>query len=1137
LKQSAISNYKFLLFTAMLLPSLVWAQGMYTPFGQNRVQYKNTRFVWSFVKAENFDAYFYPGGRELATFAARVAEEQLNGIEKVIDHRLSNRIEIICYNTQQEYKQANFGLSDQPANLGGITQVSSNRIFIYFNGNRGDFEKRLRENLSLVLINELLFGGTVTERLQNAALLNLPDWYLFGLTTYIGEPWNVNDDNKLKDLFNSGRGVKKFNRLLYKEPILAGRSFWRFLVEKYGVEVIANMLYITRLSRNYETALVYVTGIDLKQASKEWLQYYKDQYGKEDNLRSIPATELKVKKRFTPYLEAKLKVAPKGDYVAYTTNKSGKYKVWTINTKTGKNKKIHKGGLKYYQREIDHSFPMMAWHPGGEKLSYVYEKSGKIYIKTVDLITKKKTKILFLKFDKITSFSYSENGTQLIISAIRKGQSDLYIYDMQSRRERQITNDPFDDLYPVYADGGSKILFASNRNSDSLGAAAPMTLNPDNNLDIYVYDLERTGQPNALKRLSNTPSINETNPVEYSNNYYSYLTEYNGIINRYAVRVEEQYDFSELQVFRKDSLRTIDTLYFEQLEDRGSVFTYRGRIIRLGEDVEKIDTIIHTKDVVFTYPLTNYSRSILAQDICRQTQKAYDLVLNNKRYYILESPLDKQVEEKGRTTETYPNMFRLKTGYATRPFVIGEAVFKPRPVFAAAPVENKETPEPKKQDSIMPDEFFFINEFTPNNFKPEDVKPEVKVLPKPEEKILKVSAPKFYNVTFFADKLVTQLDNSVINTYYQPITPSGENLFNPGLNGMFKYGLLDLFEDYRLTGGFRVPFDLSGFDYFLTYEALKKRLDHRVTFYRQSRNGFAEGTSVKSTVHEIRYEARYPINQVLSLRGNIFGRMDRDVFKGIGTQSFAREDNLVYWMGYKGELVFDNTIPKGLNLYDGTRFKLFYEQYINFENRDVRLNAAGFDYRYYEPIHRNIIFCTRFTANTSWGRSKVRYVMGGVDNWIAPQYDASNNTVNSENYAFQALATNMRGFKQNIRNGSTFAAASVEIRIPIVSYIANRPIRSDFLNNLLILPFFDVGTAWTGKGPYSDENTFNQKVYQVSFLKATVINVREPLVAGFGPGIRSKLLGYYIRFDTGWGIQDGEVAKKPIYHVSLSMDF
>ena len=1119
----------------LVLPMLSVGQGMYTQFGQNRVQY--SKFVWSFVRSENFDAYFYSGGKELATFAARTAEEQLGQIEKLIDHRLSEKVEIVIYNTQQEYKQANFGLSDQPANLGGITQATDNRFFVYFNGNRGDFEKRIREGLALVLINELLFGGNIQERISNAALLNLPDWFLRGLTAYLSDSWNTTLDNKLKDIIVSGK-LKKFNRLLYKDPLFAGQSFWRFLVEKYGNDVVANMLYITRLSRNYETALIYVTGIDLKVASKDWLAFYKEQYAKEDNMRTLPLQQIKVKKRLTPYIEPKFKVAPKGDFVAFTTNKRGKFKVWLVNTTTQKHKRIHKGGLKYNQRELDHSFPMLAWHPGGEKISYVHERRGKIYITTVDLIKKKKTKILFLKFDKITGFAYSDNGSTLIISAIRKGQSDLYLYDMQTRRERQITNDPFDDLYPTYADGGGKILFASNRNSDSLGSAAPMTLDVNNNLDIYVYDLEKTGQPDAIKRLSNTPGINEIHPVEYNNNYYSYLTEYNGIVNRYAVRVEEQYDFTELRVVRKDSLKTIDTLYYERLEDRGTVFDYNGKTIRLGEDVERIDTVIHNKDVVFTYPLTNYNRSILAHDVCKQKQLTYDFVLSKKRYNIFYSALEKQIEETGQKIETYPNLFRLKTGYASKPFTIGPVVFKPRSIPGLVVVAPNQEQPVEVIDSAKKDDFFFVTEFTPNSFKAEDVKTTFKAEAKPIDKFLKVSGAKFYNITFFQDKLVTQVDNSVLNTYYQPITPGGANLFNTGLNGMFKYGLIDLFEDYKLVGGFRLPFLLNGADVFVTYESLKRRLDHRITYFRQMREGTFEGTPVKSTVNELRYETNYPINQVLSLRANIFGRIDRDVFKGVNYPTLAKADKFTIWTGYKGELVFDNTIPRGLNLLDGTRFKVFFEQYINFQDDEVRLNVAGFDFRHYEPIHRNIIFCGRLSANTSWGKRKVRYVMGGVDNWLFPQYETANNSpFGTEQYAFEALATNMRGFKQNIRNGSTFAVASAEIRIPIVSYIANRPIRSDFLNNFLIVPFFDIGTAWTGSGPYSDENTFNQKVIQTGNVRATVINVREPIVAGFGPGVRSKLFGYYVRLDMAYGIQDREIAEKPIYHLSISMDF
>lgn len=1108
---------------------------MYTTFGQSRVQYG--KFEWSYLRSENFDSYFYSGGRELAGFSARTSEEHLNEIEQIIDHRLSGRVEIINYNTLSDFKQTNFGvLSDQAQNPGGYSQVVSNKVFIYFNGNHDDFQAQIKSGLSLVLINELLFGGTIQDRIQNAALLNLPDWYLFGLTQYIGREWDVEKNNKLKDLIQNKK-VKKFNRLIQKDPMLAGQAFWRYLVDKYGIEVVSNMLYVTRLSRNYESALIYVTGDNLKQTSKDLMRYYKEQYAKEDTLRNLPVNDFKIKKRLIPYVEPQLKVSSRGDKLVFTTNKYGKYKIWLTDTKTGKQKKVFKGGFKYHAFERDHSFPMISWHPGGEKFSFIYERKGRIFLTTVDLLNKnKKQTIEFFKFDKINSFAYSDNERTLVFSATRKGQSDLYVYDMNTRRERQLTNDLHDDLYPRFVDGSSKIIFSSNRNSDLLNAPSLPTLQPGNSLDVYLYDYEN--QSPQLVRLTHTPDINETEPIEYNNNYFAYLTEYNGIKNRYAARYEEEYDYTELVVRYYDTEKPPDTLFFDQLKDLGNEFTYEGKTIKLDSLVEKIDTIVHNKTIVFTYPITNYRRNILTHDVSRQTKMVYETVMDNGRYYIKYSPLIKSIEEESARIETYPNMYRLKSGFATKPFTAGPVTYSSRRTKTKPDSKTSITPE---KPPVVYD-YFFVSEFTPKSMKAEDIvvnqAPGAKV---GNGKNFKLAAPRFYNVTFFPDYVVTQLDNSVINTYYQPITASGQNMFNNGLNGMFKLGTVDLFEDYRLTGGFRFPFDFSTVDYFLTYETLKKRFDHKITFYRQVRKGTSEGivpqTEVKSLSHEIRYQVSFPFNPIMCLRANIFGREDRDIFLGTSRASVEMPDKVTRWAGGKLELVFDNAMPKGINLWEGTKFKVFYERYQDVDHKDVQLNTVGFDLRHYQKIHRQLIFATRITYNTSFGPARVKYVLGGVDNWLLPTYDNSNNSSSTVNYAFQALATNMRGFNQNIRSGNSFAVSNNEIRFPIFSYLFNRPIRSEFIANFQIVPFFDIGTAWIGPDPYSEENTYNQKTVEVKYIKTTVINVRDPIIAGYGGGLRSKLLGYFMRFDVAWGIQDSEVIKKPVYYFSLSLDF
>jgi hypothetical protein len=162
--------------------------------------------------------------------------------------------------------------------------------------------------------------------------------------------------------------------------------------------------------------------------------------------------------------------------------------------------------------------------------------------------------------------------------------------------------------------------------------------------------------------------------------------------------------------------------------------------------------------------------------------------------------------------------------------------------------------------------------------------------------------------------------------------------------------------------------------------------------------------------------------------------------------------------------------------------------------------------------------------------------MGGVDNWLWPYFDQTIPVAPDQNYAFQTLATNMRGFYQNIRNGNSFIVVNAEFRLPVFRYFYNRPIRSDFLNNFQVVAFGDVGTAWTGATPYSSDNTlFTKYIYQQPlFIKVQLL--REPFVEGVGFGLRSRILGYFIRGDVAWGIEDG-YWRKPVYYLSLSLDF
>jgi outer membrane protein assembly factor BamA len=194
------------------------------------------------------------------------------------------------------------------------------------------------------------------------------------------------------------------------------------------------------------------------------------------------------------------------------------------------------------------------------------------------------------------------------------------------------------------------------------------------------------------------------------------------------------------------------------------------------------------------------------------------------------------------------------------------------------------------------------------------------------------------------------------------------------------------------------------------------------------------------------------------------------------------------------------------------------------------------DIRNYQRVHRTLVWANRFAASTSFGSNKLLYYMGGVDNWLFPTYNITTPVAFDQNYAFQTLATNMRGFPQNIRNGNSFFVYNTELRWPVFRYLFNRPIRSDFINNFQLVLFGDVGTAWTGTSPWSEDNQLSTQYIYRNPLFIKVEMQKDPLVEGFGFGARTRLFGYFLRGDLAWGVEDGRIGK-PIFYFSLSLDF
>ena len=1068
-------------------------------FGKNRVQFNE--FLWSFYKFDDFDTYFYLNGKELAIYLSKYATEEIPIIEQKMGVPFDKKIQFLVFNNLTDLKQSNIGLSQNSSyNTGGITRIVGSRVMVYFDGNYKHFEKQIRAAIAEVLFNQMMFGGSLGKQVKTSALFSMPNWYKEGFISYISSDWNVDIDNLVRDGILSGK-YKKIKNLTAKDAVVAGHSFWNFIANKYGASSITNIIMMTSASSSLNKGFLYVLGLNYDELTKQWYNYYTQQYKHFLKNDKKPDGLIPIKyKKDVVYGQPRLN--SQGTTLAYTTNEEGKYQLFLYDIASQKKHRIFKKGVMI-DTKTDYSYPLLAWHPGGKLLAFIVEQKGATWLYLYNTEDKTKVKQLLPAVQKVTDISYSDDGRFLVMSAVQSGQPDIFVFNIAAASFEPITNDNFTDLNPHFLNHSSKIVFSSNRLNDTLGIDPPQNMiEQPSNFDLFIYDYASKNP--VLKRITNTPLTNEIKPQDAGYNTISYLSDKNGIFNQCLAQIDST--------------------------------------------VSSVDTIIHYRYFVNSKTISNYNRNILDLQVNPQSKKQALVYFKNgmSKIYIEEAPtfassspvsLNMTTFMKQRITE-----FQKQMSIANR----------------EKKSEKKNIISKKSSDTIH------------TNAKPGRIykrfalvyidKSGNEVIGKPKsKKIIKVGdngqliivdstadggnkfiVPKSrnYYTEYYLDQMVSQVDFNYLNYSYQPFTGGGGPIYlNPGFNLFFKLGITDLMENYRLVGGVRFNFSFINNEYLASYADLSKRLDKEIIFHRNTLESNVGAYNIARVhTHELFYILKWPFNEALSLRGTAHYRNDAYVMLATDQPSLEMPNTYENWGGIKAELVFDGTRNLGMNLYKGWRWKIFaeYNQLISKEFKN--LIVFGFDFRNYQRIYRNFIWANRFAGSTSFGNNKLIYYMGGVDNWISPKFNQDTPIDYSQNYGYQTLATNMRGFNQNIRNGNSFAVINSELRFPVFQFFSKTPISSGFIRNFQLVTFGDIGTAWTGPQPYSPENSIFTNYVNSGPFHASVTVQKEPIVAGIGTGVRVHLFGYFIRGDVAWGIEDYHI-NSPVYYLSFSLDF
>ena len=1097
-------------------------------FGKNRIQHK--KFIWKFYQSPNFNSYFNQGGLELGKFVAQVAEDELKTVETSVEYALQRRVNIVIYNNYNDMKSSNIGLGSEWMNAGGTTKFVNNKVVVYFDANHANLRRQIREGIARVLVDNQLFGDDIGEFASNQALLDLPSWLTEGFVSYVGEDWSTEWDDDLKSAMLSGR-YNNFYQFAFEKPELAGHSFWYYIAEKYKKENVAYFLYLARIYKSLNSASQRIAKKKFKEVLSDFMTYEQDKYYKDiRQRRNVPKGSVSVSEeiRKKDFFRFNANPNPRSNAYGVVEFEKGIYSV-KLNENYETIATLYKSGVRNNQTKVNPNYPLMAWDGKGTRLAVIYWEGGKIKMFVYDAIAKfKRNKQEIEGLDQIQDVQFMLDANTLLLSAVKNGHSDLFVYKIEANKLEQLTNDVYDDIDASFVSFPNKtgIVFASNRpNANAVNSDT--ALPSKNPFNIFLLDY-LTGK--QISQLSNLKFGNARYPMQYNVNHFTYVSDESGVGNRWAG-------------FFSTQREGLDTLFYIGEE-----------ILRNPEDKELDSTLVAwqrnepdsisyfqvTKDSTYTFPLTNYQSSLLETRIAGDRGQVSEVTRQGDYKFLYKLRVD-SIALRKRNVNARPTEYMKKLMTEKRAS------------------EGRATASQQPADTAAAQKDFFQNEFSEE--KKDSASGNTAKRSEPYiEPVLQKSKLYNYRFKFNNEYVISGVSNNILINRYQPYA-GGQGPIQLGngsnLNFTFRASISDLMEDIKFIGGFRLGTNLRDNDYLFGFQNLRKRFDWGLTYYRTSnRNFVAEIIGpgfdgfYNSQLNTSLYQANgsYPLNEVKSIRATFAYRRDNTIIKAFNNSTQQPD---VVGLGFPNqvtqyalgrlEYVHDNTLNPSQNIWVGLRWKAYMD--INAPIKDKTTGGSkytynfGFDARNYVPIYRNFIWATRAAADVSWGTRKLIYYLGGVDGWLNPKFNSLNVPLD-QNYAFQTLAVNMRGFQQNIANGNNAFVFNSELRLPVFSTLINKPINNAFLRNFQVIQFIDLGTAWNGQynklsrpgAVYTSPDPTNP----ITFKRR--VGGIGPFAGGYGFGARSTLLGYFLKVDAAWEM-DGIFRGKPIWYFALGFDF
>ncbi|MFQ6037211.1 MAG: peptidase MA family metallohydrolase [Candidatus Aminicenantales bacterium] len=513
---------------------LVFSMAEAQYFGRNKVQYET--FDFKVLKTEHFDVYFYPEMEEAAKVAARMAERWYARLSRILDHELRGRQPLILYASAAHFQQTTAIPGMIGEGTGGVTEAFKRRIILPMAGSLEATDHVIGHELVHAFQYDISSQGQPTYAGGGPGIARVPLWFVEGLAEYLSigavdahtAMW-MRDATHRKKLPT----VKKLESSQYF-PYRYGESLWAYITGKYGDRAVASLLKAIGRAGSLEVAIKKVLGVTPEQLSKEWHESLKKVYEPlaEHTELIPPSSRALFKGTEKNRLNVSPSLSPDGKSIVFLSSRDlFSIDMYLADARTGKIlRKLVKTAVNPHYESLQFIKSSGSWSPDSKYFVFGGITKGEPVLAIVDVSSGRTEKeFVFKNLGEILNPSWSPDGRYIAFAALEGGFTDLFLFDLQRKELKRLTDDAFTDLYPAWSPEGRRLAFVSDRFSSDLSILAV------GDLQLALLDVE-TGEIRKVPGFIGFKNINPQWSPDGKSLFF--ISDRTGISNIYRVEIE-----------------------------------------------------------------------------------------------------------------------------------------------------------------------------------------------------------------------------------------------------------------------------------------------------------------------------------------------------------------------------------------------------------------------------------------------------------------------------------------------------------------------------------------------------------------------------------------------------------------------